>query len=162
MLGLDFDIKNSGIARLKTVTLAFVIVVFGFIFNSCKKYPENRLWFRKPENTFRGGRITAFTVDGDDSLTLVNSTWASDISTKTFNLYKPYHDNSWWDAQGDFEGIFIFHGDKEISFGLSRPFDYYAVVQPPIPVYLPFNSLGISEGKTDGRWDIIKCTKKNS
>jgi hypothetical protein len=36
--------------------------------SGCKKYPENKLWFKKPENVFKGGKITMYTINGIDQM----------------------------------------------------------------------------------------------
>lgn len=38
------------------------------LFSGCKKYPENKLWFKKPETVFKGGKITMYTVNGVDHM----------------------------------------------------------------------------------------------
>ena len=40
-----------------------------FLFSSCKKYPENTLWFKRAKTLLPvGGMITKYTVNGIDSL----------------------------------------------------------------------------------------------
>ena len=47
-----------------------IIVLF---FTTCKKYPENTLWFKNPEKlTPFSGRITVYKVNGVDSLDALN------------------------------------------------------------------------------------------
>lgn len=50
---------------LKIYLLAFCL---GILFLGCKKYPENKLWFKNPEKVFKGGKITAYTVNGIDKM----------------------------------------------------------------------------------------------
>ena len=38
------------------------------LFFSCKKYPENKLWFKKPEQVFKGGKITSYTINQIDQM----------------------------------------------------------------------------------------------
>jgi len=49
----------------RLIKIAFIIaVIVGF--PGCKKYPENNLWFKNPEKTFKGGYITSFNRNGVD------------------------------------------------------------------------------------------------
>lgn len=132
------------------------IIVLGLLFSSCKKYPENRLWFKNPQRAFTGGKLTSFKVNGDDSIPLFNSTWGYDLTQKSFSLFKPYHDYDEWTVRGDFDGSFHFAGDKEMQVILTPLQNSLA----PPSIYNPFLRLADSEGKTDNRWDIIKLTRK--
>lgn len=49
----------------KTYLVAFFI---GILFVGCKKYPENKLWFKNPKTTFKGGKITSYTINGLDKM----------------------------------------------------------------------------------------------
>jgi hypothetical protein len=147
---------------LKMITFRLLLLAVSLTFlPGCKKYPENNLWFRSPENTFTKGKhkLTSFTVNGEDSIPRLSSAWGFDVTEKTFFLFKEYHDRGWWTVSGDLFGSFVFEGDKEINFLLS-PVEVAAFPGPAQPVYNALNSRGMSDGKTDGRWDIIKCTKK--
>jgi hypothetical protein len=44
--------------------LAFIALSFF----GCKKYPENKLWFKDPKKAFKGGKITSYTVNGADRM----------------------------------------------------------------------------------------------
>ena len=49
-------------------------ILIAFLAFSCKKYPENNLWFKNPKKlTFVCGKITAYTVNGIDSLPFLDS-----------------------------------------------------------------------------------------
>ena len=50
--------------------LKIILPVFltGILFFGCKKYPENKLWFKKPESVFKGGKITSYTINGIDKM----------------------------------------------------------------------------------------------
>jgi hypothetical protein len=50
--------------------IKFGIILFGavLIFFSCKKYPENNLWFKSPNNAMIGKwKLELFSVNGTDS-----------------------------------------------------------------------------------------------
>ena len=46
-------------------TYLFIFFV-SLLFSVCKKYPENKLWFKKPKDVFKGGKITLYTINGVD------------------------------------------------------------------------------------------------
>ncbi len=48
--------------------LYLILAVVGLSFFGCKKYPENTVWFKNPQNFFKGGVITEYTFDGVDHL----------------------------------------------------------------------------------------------
>jgi hypothetical protein len=125
------------------------------LFISCKKYPENNLWFSSPERSFKGGKITYFTVDGIDSLELMNSNWGMNVTESKFELMKSSKHNCV--ASGDFNGALEYMGKSEIKIDLiPAKYGYFSQTQ----IYNPINSNGISSGRGDGRWYIIKCTRK--
>lgn len=73
----------------KTHKLLFgIIICVSIYFISCKKYPENDLWFKNPEKTFKGGKLTDFTVNGVDSMPM----WERIYTTPPeYNgLYSPF------------------------------------------------------------------------
>ena len=49
----------------RTYILLFAITIAFF---GCKKYPENKLVFKDPENCFKGGLITMYTINGVDHI----------------------------------------------------------------------------------------------
>jgi len=51
---------------MKLFKLYFISACIALIFFGCKKYPENKLWFKKPKDTFKGGKITLYTINGVD------------------------------------------------------------------------------------------------
>jgi hypothetical protein len=56
----------------KMFRLLLLLIVFT-IFPTCKKYPETTLWFKNPKNlTFIMGELTAYRVNGIDSLNLLD------------------------------------------------------------------------------------------
>ena len=111
---------------------------------ACKKYPENRLWFKKPEKAFTKGKVTYFKVDGVDSIPLINSTWGDDITSKEFNLSS--YENYYLIGGSYFQGTFEFHSDKTVLFVI----DKYGAP----PLYNPF--------RLQGPWQILKLTKKGT
>lgn len=49
--------------RFKTLRILPVLLGTILLFNSCKKFPENNLWFSNPEKVFKGGKITSYTFN---------------------------------------------------------------------------------------------------
>ncbi len=112
----------------------------------CKKYPENRLWFKKPEKVFKNGRLTSFTVDNVDSIPLLNSTWGYDLTAESFNLNKA-ESSPKYNLSGAFLGDMEFaNDDKRVDFSPRSK------INPFPPTYDPFT--------TNDLWEIIKCTNK--
>lgn len=60
------------------ITILLLAFIFGF---SCKKYPENTLWFKSPKRlSFICGKITSYKVNGIDSLQFLDSYYSPGIS----------------------------------------------------------------------------------
>jgi hypothetical protein len=58
---------------MRSVSLYFFLIVITLVFSTCKKYPENTLWFKNPEKLYPfKGYITKYEVDGIDSLDLLS------------------------------------------------------------------------------------------
>jgi hypothetical protein len=59
--------------KLKILSILLFAIAIISLLTTCKKYPENDLWFKSPESAFKSGYLTAFTVDGEDSIPMWNS-----------------------------------------------------------------------------------------
>ena len=65
-----------------------IIILVSINFMSCKKYPENNLWFKNPKKMSPvHGYIKAYTVNGIDSLDLLNVYYEPTIQ----HGYGPYN-----------------------------------------------------------------------
>lgn len=51
---------------MKLIKTYLFAVFIALLFFGCKKYPENKLWFKKPKDVFKGGKITLYTINGID------------------------------------------------------------------------------------------------
>ena len=86
----------------KKLTITCVVVIISFTLMTCKKYPENTLWFKNPTGIpVMEGYITSYVVNGIDSLNLLNYYYAPvqpsssgpynstsrDIKREFFNTY---------------------------------------------------------------------------
>lgn len=50
-----------------------VYILIAFLFYSCKKYPENNLWFKSPKKIIEGvWYLESYKVNGTDSVTFDN------------------------------------------------------------------------------------------
>ncbi|MBP7809476.1 MAG: hypothetical protein KA163_09300 [Bacteroidia bacterium] len=58
----------KNITERQTFFLVITIIFVGLILSSCKKYPENNLWFKAPKNAMLGKwKLELLTVNGTDS-----------------------------------------------------------------------------------------------
>jgi hypothetical protein len=142
----------------------YILIISGFVitcFNACHKYPENTLWFKKPEKAFKGGLLTSYKVNGIDSLPM----WDSIFNTPPnyngwghpYDIRKAYFGYDYTERRGEVNssighGNFAFINKKK---DLSIYFDMRAVSIYPEPEYNLFLT------KT-GTWQILKLTKGGS
>jgi hypothetical protein len=59
--------------KLKALLTILIVITIISLLTTCKKYPENDLWFKSPESAFTYGNLRAFTVDGVDSMPMWNA-----------------------------------------------------------------------------------------
>ena len=131
--------------------LASLLLVM--LFTTCKKYPENNLWFKSPEKAFKGGEIIAYMVDGIDSIPM----WNTIYSTAPYNGYGTNItvENFIFNTKGNVlldsnigGGSFHFFNHKKyisISFTMTNnPWN-------PQPQYYFF-------GTKDSDWKVLKLT----
>ncbi len=123
--------------------LLYVVTIFCF---SCRKYPENKLWFKKPEKVFKEGRLTKFTVDDIDSIPRLNSSWGYDLTAESFKLNKLEKSPS-YELTGSFRGEIEFANNNKIVEFTPQP-----KTSNIFPNYNPFSN--------NSMWEIIKCTNK--
>lgn len=71
--------------RIIVSIFCFALLLFSL---GCRKYPENTLWFKKPEKVFKGGRITLYTIDGIDKMQTIRD-WYKYFP---YNYYKQTDD----------------------------------------------------------------------
>ncbi len=142
--------------NIKTYLLLAILLL---LFATCKKYPENNLWFKNPKKIYPfQGYITKYEVDGIDSLDLLNKFYGNQLGLNKnfreakFTTYGDY---------GDTRCSLIFGG------GLSSSVNYEFVKKKK---YLNIN---LSVGDTtvykknifinfDVEWQIIRLAKSGS
>ena len=139
--------------------LACILLVM--LFTTCKKYPENNLWFKSPEKAFMGGKIIAYTVDGIDSIPM----WNYIYNTYPYNGFpapqgSTYYDikNSIWEIENDYKIISSSYGTGNLSFynhkkNLHISFTMYKDLNNQYPKYTIFYT-------KDSDWKILKLTSK--
>lgn len=75
---------------MKSVLKYCLLIIIVFALGTCKKYPENTLWFKniKRTNFFDNGMcLTKFTVNGIDSLKLLDAYFGSKAKGGTVSNY---------------------------------------------------------------------------
>jgi hypothetical protein len=100
--------------KIKIYLIAVIIVT---LFSTCKKYPENALWFKNPEKLYPfQGYITKYEVDGIDSLDLLSKYYGN-----AYGLDKNFR-NAKFATTENFKVIYcrVVHGNS----GLSSRIDY--------------------------------------
>lgn len=61
---------------MKLFRAYLLFALIGSVFFGCKKYPENKLWFKDPTTTFKGGKITSYTRNGLDRMPYFRSLYS--------------------------------------------------------------------------------------
>ena len=152
----------------KKLTITCVVVIISFTLMTCKKYPENTLWSLSPEGAFIGGNITAYTVDGADSIPMWNTIYNTapyngftpptptgfSYDFKTF-LWKVPHEKTLTSEFGN--GEFHFYGNKKYLY-IYFKMDLFYTSNPwnnPPPKYNIFYT-------NEGNWKILKLTKSGT
>ena len=137
---------------MKLLKTYFVIVLMGVLFFGCKKYPENKLWFKKPEQVFKGGKITSYKVNGVDRMDY----WR--------NLYKSFPYNLCGKKIDDiFELPFEYHSgeenfDSEYGEGSLKFSETKREIEIRFkPINFEYGAENIFIGNVS--WKIIKLTK---
>ena len=153
---------------MKTLSIVCSLCLLLIGLNSCRKYPENNLWFISPEKAFDSSRrLTEYTVDGADSLPM----WDA-----LYNTGPDY--NGYWPADSSnpfiMKNIIFRIGDEAkdktiASYIGSGSFHYYNNKKYlymyfkmdnkghnlPIPKYNFFYT-------EESKWKILKLTKNGT
>jgi hypothetical protein len=138
---------------MKTLKTYLFIFIIGSLFLGCKKYPENKLWFKDPKKVFKGGKITSYTMNGLDRMKYFRDRY----STFPYNQYGKKIDNV-------FEIPFEYHsGEEEISTEYGKGSLHFSETKREIEItFKPLNeeygaeNIFVSRGVT---WKIMKLTK---
>ena len=147
--------------KTKAILTSLAVITIISLLTTCKKYPENTLWFKSPNSTLGRSYLNAFTVDGVDSMPM----WNRIYNTPPYNGYTPPPPNEPYDIKGTVVD-FHYRGTDEFltDFGLGsfHFFDHkkqiYIYSRMDVTSYLPpptYNLFYTSESN----WKILKLTK---
>ena len=140
-------------------------ILIAFLVFSCKKCPENNLWFKNPEKLkFVGGYITKYTVNGIDSLDLLNTyfnyanlsqpNWPQ-IKTDIKNTkITAYTDDAYWQTEWDLGRT-----------GVIYTSEVYTSKKKKIKIFFYSDTMFYKKNifiNKQIEWDIIHLSAKNS
>lgn len=131
---------------------AFISFILIFAFSGCKKYPENILWFKNAEKTFKGGHITSYTENGQDLMPYYKNLYSTfpynycgQKLEDAFSLNFTY-DNSKKELSGDL---------GKGSFQFSKTKKEVAIIFHPVNE--DFGAENIFQSRLS--WKVLKLTK---
>ncbi len=129
-----------------------MIFLIGSLFLGCKKYPENKLWFKDPKKVFKGGKITSYTVNGVDKMKYFR------------DLYSNFPYNKYGTRIDDVFAIPIdYHsGEEELDTEYGKGSLHFSETKREIEItFKPINEEYGAENIFVGRlsWKIMKLTK---
>ena len=137
--------------KTKVILTSLALIAILSLFTTCKKYPENTLWFKTPESEFVGGKIIAYTVDGIDSIPMWDAIYAAppyngygnNVQIKDVVFYMPH--------KGELDsnigrGSFHFYNNKKYLY----MFFYMSDSAPPNNIFVTI----------EGNWRVLKLTGK--
>ncbi len=144
--------------KTNAILTSIIVVAIISLLTTCKKYPDNDLWFKSPESAFTGGSITAYTIDGVDSIPM----WNNIYNTYPYNGFPAptipfnFSGNSWRidDKNNIIESAF---GSGSYHFFSNKKY-----------IYIYFKMVVLSNNQppnynifytTESTWKILKLTK---
>ncbi len=149
--------------KLKALLISFVILAIVGLFTACKKYPENTVWFKNPTDIpVINGHITAYVVNGIDSLDLLNLYYAPVMPNTVYPYGNPVRDvkaekfgarhnsGQYWDVSCDlfdFNLTYKWNDDKKSIHIGGVPLQYY------------YNKQLFITGNGDINWQIVYLDK---
>lgn len=145
----------------KYLLKALLFVGLVFTLSTCKKYPENRLWFKNPTKIYPFvGHITKYEVNGIDSLELLNFYYKK-ITCPDIDIKKAYFSTT--GAPSNIATTFTF--PSSINGCSSNSYLNYTFSNDKKSLniyYSPDKSLSNRNIFIEDnlKWQIIKLTKK--
>ena len=86
------------------------------VFTTCRKYPENRLWFANPKNYYPIGKyITELRVNGVDSMDALNNYYVQNYSSSNPSIPNNVRDLVFTCLRDGVEGYFYIEGEQRFS-----------------------------------------------
>ena len=145
----------------KKLTITCILVISSLILITCKKYPDNDLWFKSPESAFQSGELTAFTVDGADSIPMWNKIYDTypyngfPAQTTQFNI-----SDNFWRVDNKYKIIESAFGDGSYHFFSNKKYIYIyfkmaVLTNNQAPKYNIFYT-------AESTWKILKLTKSGT
>lgn len=148
---------KTELTLLKWTRLYFCVILL--LFNSCKKYPENSLWFKNPEKLHPfNGYITKYNVNSVDSLDLLNNFFNNKVGLEKDIKKSQFHSYS---EKGRLYTDFIYPNGFQsipISYSFSNK-KKYMFVQMMNDTTIFKKNLFINESL---EWEIIRLARKGS
>ena len=72
---MKWNLPNITNMKTKAQLTSLAVIIIISLLTTCKKYPENTLWFKTPTSAIESGGVylKGFTIDGVDSLPMFNA-----------------------------------------------------------------------------------------
>lgn len=108
--------------------LLYIFLLFGCftISVSCKKYPENKLWFKNPKNIdFMKGHLTHYIVNGIDSISYLDNFFYNDLHNNPYS--HQFSDLTVWSqkkSKGSYEVTFYSPDDYASPYSIIQNIEY--------------------------------------
>ena len=149
--------------KTKVILTSLALIAILSLFTTCKKYPENTVWFKNPTDIpVINGYITAYVVNGIDSLDLLNLYYAPvipnavypygnpvrDVKTEKFGAM--HHTGQYWDVSCD-----LFDYDLKYKWNDDKKSIHIGGV--PLANY--YNKQLFITGTGDINWQIVYLDK---
>ena len=144
-----------------------LLFIIGLSYSSCKKYPENTLWFKKVKKLYFFNRVklVSYKINGDESINTLNNYFGSKITVKDINTVEFGEE---YDRNLDKKyGVFTIPNNNS---GYHLPF-YYDYIHNKKKIKIYFNTSYNCDTTIYSRspfveesteWDIIKFDPKGT
>ena len=144
--------------RPKSLLVILIAITIISLFNTCKKYPENTLWFKTPYSAINFTHIKNYTIDGIDSIPM----WNTIYNTPPYGGF-PAHNELWditafsWRVDTKINEIYSDLGAGSFHlFNNKKELYMFFKMYTGIDGQIPKNNIFYSE---ESNWKIIKLTK---
>lgn len=150
--------------KIKAILTILAVITIISLFTTCKKYPENTVWFKNPNDiAVINGHITAYVVNGIDSLDLLNLYYAPILPNAANPFSKTVRDvkTEQFSARSQGSGYFdvscdLFDGN--LGFRWSSDKKSINIGGSPLPYYYN-KQIFISNRSGEVVWQIIYLDK---
>lgn len=150
--------------KIKALLTSLAVITIISLLTTCKKYPENTVWFKNPSDiAVINGHITAYVVNGIDSLDLLNLYYAPVIPNAVYPYGNPVRDvkTEKFSARSNGSGYFdvscdLFDGN--LSFKWSSDKKNISIGGTPLPNYYN-KQIFIKNRSGEVVWKIVYLDK---